>query len=133
MLKLVFLSTLLALGAANPDAESDKISQFLSALDAVWMLTRFHRSGRTADTRAALAKRAELLEKLRQLSAFTKEQLLKPEFQTYSLAPGSRYRARAAHRGPRRHDLRLHNAAAAVGECGLSERRLHPPVALSSD
>ena len=65
---------------------------FLSALDAVWLLTHFHSTGRTHDTHLALAKRADLLEKLRQLSAFTKESLLKPDFGSYGLLPSSRYK-----------------------------------------
>ena len=65
---------------------------FLSALDAVWLLTNFHRTGHTTDVNLALSKRAELLEKLRQLSAFTKDNLLKPEFGNYALLPSSRYK-----------------------------------------
>ena len=65
---------------------------FLSALDAVWLLTHFHSDGHTHDVRLALSKRAELLEKLRQLSAFTKETLLKPDYQGFELLPSSRYK-----------------------------------------
>ena len=65
---------------------------FLSALDAVWMITHFHRTGHTADTVLALSKRSELLEKLRQLSAFTKDTFLKPDFQAYELSPSSRWK-----------------------------------------
>ena len=63
-----------------------------SALDAVWMITHFHRTGHTADTLLALSKRSELLEKLRQLSAFTKDTFLKPDFQAYELSPSSRWK-----------------------------------------
>jgi hypothetical protein len=56
------------------------------------MLTHFHRTGHTDDTRRALVKRAELLEKLKGLSAFTKDALMKPEFQSYELLPSSRYK-----------------------------------------
>ena len=65
---------------------------FLSALDASWMLVHFHRTGRTRDTRAALAKRAELLEKLKSLSAFTKDQILRPEYQAFGILPSTRYK-----------------------------------------
>ena len=65
---------------------------FLSALDAAWMLVHFHRTGRTRDTRAALAKRAELLEKLKSLSAFTKDQILRPEYQAFGILPSTRYK-----------------------------------------
>ena len=65
---------------------------FLSALDAAWVLTHFHRTGRTADTQLALSKRAELLEKLKSLSAFTKDTILKPEYQSYELLPSTRYK-----------------------------------------
>jgi hypothetical protein len=65
---------------------------FLSALDAVWLLVHFHRTGRTSDTRLALSKRAELLEKLKSLSAFTKDTILRPEYQSFELLPSTRYK-----------------------------------------